>query len=327
MNKLFFITAFAAVFFIGCNPSGSIDLAETQTSLGLSSEGGGCTPLMAGQHEEAGEVCLTLDGDNLLLTYTTTGDWVLNEVHAFVGESSSDIPQTKNGTFKNGRFPYKASDLDTTSFTFTIPLSDFVSSPEELCDKTLVVAAHAVVSRELGGDAGVQAETAWGDGTQMRDDRNWAMYFTVKFYCDPETDGGPSAGACETAFAVGETTFIELGLTDSRWGWQLGPYAPGSFEAPIYAAAGQNDLSKGTHVGTLFVDYDGSTVTVSYELFPEFELAETHLYLDVTTADTIAPGQYGNQHDLSGEQSDQFVLGGFNGEPIYVIAHAVVCED
>ena len=325
MKYFFYSLMIVALAFMSCRGS-SFDLAQGQINLSLE-YGGGCTDLMAGQNEVAGEVCLELEGENLVLNYTTTGDWTLEEVHAFVGESSDDIPQTKKGTFKNGNFPYKAEDLSTTSYTFVIPVTDIVGSVEDLCDNTLVVAAHAVVSRELDGDAGVQEETAWGSGTEQNDDRNWAMYFTVSFSCEPETDGGPVVGTCETAFAVGETTFIELELTDSRWGWQLGPYAPGSYEAPIYAAAGQNDLSKGTHVGTLFVNYDGTTVTVSYDLFPGFKFDETHLYLDVVVADTIAPGQYGNQHDLSGEQSDQYVIGGFNGEPVYIVAHAVVCEE
>jgi hypothetical protein len=301
--KPFFSMLFAALVLAGCNAPDSIDLVQGEASASLTATGG-CTTLLA----------------------TTTGDWVLNEAHAFVGESVSDIPQTKNGTFKNGKFPYKAEDLNTTYYAFTIPVTDIVGSVDELCDNTLVVAAHAVVSRDLGGDAGVQEETAWGDGTQMRDDRNWASYFTVKFHCDPETDGGPVASACETAFAVGDSTFIELGLTNSRWGWQLGPLDPGSYETEIYAGAGQNDLSKGTHVGTLFVDYDGTVVTVSYELFPEFELDETHLYLDVVSSNTIAPGQYGYQAGASG-QDEQYVVSGFNGESVYIIAHAVVCEE
>jgi len=147
----------------------------------------------------------------------------------------------------------------------------------------------------------------------------------VTFLCeDPER---PSDGECETAFAFGGTTFVDLGLTNKRWGWQLGPFTPGSYTSPIYAGAGQNDITKGTEVGTLTVDYDGATVVVTYTMHPGYTLDETHLYVGTSDIGTIAPGQYGHTHDLTDASSDSFSVGGFNGEPIYVVAHGVSCGD
>ena len=41
-----------------------------------------CTPLMAGQHIEAGTVCVSNDEDFLYITYDTIDDWELAEAHA-----------------------------------------------------------------------------------------------------------------------------------------------------------------------------------------------------------------------------------------------------
>jgi hypothetical protein len=86
------------------------------------------------------------------------------------------------------------------------------------------------------------------------------------------------------------------------WGWTNGPLPEGSYEWDIYAGAGQNDLSKGTVVGTLYVDYEDGCVTVTYELDEGYYLGETHLWVgnDVlpevkrgkTSVYTNAPGQF-----------------------------------
>lgn len=68
-----------------------------------------------------GTVCLETDAHFLYITYETTGGWLLNEVHLFVGESLDDMPQTNNGNPIPGQFPYTAEDLDTDSFEFKIP--------------------------------------------------------------------------------------------------------------------------------------------------------------------------------------------------------------
>jgi hypothetical protein len=130
---------------------------------------------------------------------------------------------------------------------------------------------------------------------------------------------------CETAFAFGETTFIDLRLTDSRWGWEVGPFAPGSYSTPMYAGAGQNDIAKGTLVGTLGYEYDGQSVTATFTMLPGFTMDETHLYVGSTHTTTISPGQFGNLHDLDDAVSDSFTVGTFGGEALYLVAHAVTC--
>jgi hypothetical protein len=120
----------------------------------------------------------------------------------------------------------------------------------------------------------------------------------------------------ETAFAYcGQhaNAFPEYGF--SRWGWTIGPLNAGSYTLDLYAGAAQCDLTKGTLVGTVSVVYDGTSVTVNFNVNTPYILGETHVYAGQgmfplkNGEPTVAPGQY-YIDTLSG--------------PIYVIAHAEV---
>jgi hypothetical protein len=145
-------------------------------------------------------------------------------------------------------------------------------------------------------------------------------------------DDGPR-GELETAFAYGggtnaldgdtTTCFLNAGQT-SRWGWSMGPLGEGTYVWDIYAAAGGCDLSKGTKVGTVTVEYAGGTVTVTYNLPNGFN--KTHTYVGSTMfpigangQPTVAPGQYTTTGGAG--TTDTFTFTGISG-PIYVIAHA-----
>jgi hypothetical protein len=77
--------------------------------------------------------------------------------------------------------------------------------------------------------------------------------------------------SCETAFAFGDRNrdgYLDIVLGDrelddlpgidaNRWGWQLAVDNRDEFTVPVYADARQNDISKGTNVGTLSVKRTG----------------------------------------------------------------------
>ena len=132
---------------------------------------------------------------------------------------------------------------------------------------------------------------------------------------------------CETAFMVGDRTFISLGLTNSRWGWaEFVTEAELPITADLYAAAGQNVLSKGWLAGTVTITRDGAAVHVTIDTEDDdVTLNETHIYVSTTAPGTIAPGQYG-MTDENPESGKQYSFGGISGD-FWVIVHAEVCPN
>jgi hypothetical protein len=139
---------------------------------------------------------------------------------------------------------------------------------------------------------------------------------------------------CETAYAFGgddDDCFLNLNTQGNNWGWSNGPVDEGTTDSwPIYAGAGQCDIGNGTLVGTLDIEYVGSTATITYNIDAAYTLEETHLHIG-TSADgrlplnkknkfLTAPGGY----DYSGGSS--FTIDNLSG-PIWVTAHSVVCGD
>ena len=121
----------------------------------------------------------------------------------------------------------------------------------------------------------------------------------------------------ETAYAMGpdNTCFDELGA--NNWGWVNGngltSVMPGTYYWPVWAGAAQCDTSNGTLVGEVIVDYDGEDVSITWNLDTGVVLDQEHVYAgyDLVPPGGFAPGQYE-------------IYGPFNGEPIYIIVHAVV---
>jgi len=141
------------------------------------------------------------------------------------------------------------------------------------------------------------------------------------------------AATCDTAFAYHAdyaTCFRDLGF--SNWGWTNGPLGPGSYEFQLWAGAGGCDLSQGTLVGSVSVNYDGSTAVVTYNMYGDNYMTATHLYVGSNRLprtksgkETVSPGQYPYGHDpLNNVTTDGYTVTGLSGD-IYVLAHAVVC--
>jgi hypothetical protein len=198
--------------------------------------------------------------------------------------------------------------------------------------------AHASVRKD-DGTGGYDTETGWADGDRVTDKGSWAtqVTLTVVVDCDDGTEP-PTGHADETAFAWGDTCFLDIdadgdGNGDfNRWGWTIGPLSPdaGTLSSNIYAGAGQCDLTKGTLVGELTVDYEGSTVTVTYTADAGYHFDETHLYVgneilprDVNGNYTVAPGQYSEVDEYEVPVTTvTYVINDVSGT-IHVVAHAV----
>lgn len=144
---------------------------------------GKVTELIAGQNINVGSVSVNNDMTNLYITYSTTGNWFINELHLYVG-TISGLPKTKTGNPIPGQFPYSQSfSSNTQSYTFVIPLSNITND-------CFIVAAHSSVSLHDVNGGIIKTETAWGNGTRITLTGNWGMYFDAcKQVCTPPSEG------------------------------------------------------------------------------------------------------------------------------------------
>lgn len=322
----------------------------------------GCQLIKAGQTIDAGKVCVELDDleENLLVTYSTAVEdgWELVEAQLWAGLNPLDMPATRKGAPKIGNFPYNSGNIDgditgETVYPFTVPLETF-GDLQFLCDnpgsvQPAYLAAHSSLQRYDEFD-GYQTETGWSLGTRIVEKGTWAMMSVIEFTCPLDAAPLPElvqnvTCSGETAFALGENTFVEDGddLTvpnTNRWGWQITLENDGIITKEIYAGAGQNDISKGTHIGTLTLVRDKGLLTVTFDMFSEEALwatmSETHLYVGDTEVPVAAPGQYseyGYLVDSHGGWDTELTTDEYQVEvnatgPVYVVAHAAttVCK-
>ena len=162
-----------------------------------------CTPLLAGQHIDAGTVCTVVESDAVVVTYATTGGWTLDATHLWVGTSIADMPRNKKGSPVLGHFPHGAGSLDgATTYTARVSLVDLGSAP---CGTDFAVVAHAVV-RRTAADGGTQQETAFGSGERLLVKGSWATWFVVPNPCGPQACLAPEciglAEAVQRGFAT-----------------------------------------------------------------------------------------------------------------------------
>ncbi|MGD8593063.1 MAG: Calx-beta domain-containing protein [Gammaproteobacteria bacterium] len=135
-------------------------------------------PLLAGQHIDAGTVSVTNTETEILVTYQTTGDWLIKETHLDVELSYSGLDTTKKGNPIPGKFSYTTKHKSPVAeVSFTIENFGWEEGYE------LYIAAHAVVTSSQG------TETAWGDGQDFPGN-NWATYFNYTVQAEPQEQPG-----------------------------------------------------------------------------------------------------------------------------------------
>jgi uncharacterized repeat protein (TIGR01451 family) len=121
----------------------------------------------------------------------------------------------------------------------------------------------------------------------------------------------------QTAYAMGTDAVCFIDLGANNWGWVNGnaPFSilPGTYTWDVWAGAGQCDTNNGTLVGTVTVVYDGTDVSVTFNIDPPYILGDTHVYAgyDQIPPGGFSPGQYQ-------------IYSPFDGSAIYIIVHAVV---
>ncbi|OEY73990.1 hypothetical protein [Salegentibacter salarius] len=179
----------------------------------------------------------------------------------------------------------------------------------------------------LDGGCPVQDCTGDADGDGINDCDDGCPY-----QAGPESNNGcPEQGGdyCETAYMEGDTELNTL-ANANRWGWaeryQTG--IDGDSESfDIWAGAGQNDTSKGEHVGTAVISVDDDDITLVITLEPGVSLNELHVNLseDAPSGNSVfAPGQY-NLNDEVSPSTLTYTWDRDYSDDFYIIVHAVAC--
>jgi hypothetical protein len=232
-------------------------------------------------------------------------------------------------------FKWKVSVASgVNDYTFIIPFSDIEAYNDEqvTCTTPLYLFIHADVIVDKHG-----ATDYASGGTVCGRTANCGCqcygYYQGKCCENPP----PPGGSTETAFAKGGYVFTtdgksnpenlpSLELSKNRWGWAINITAPGETTYPIYAAAGLNDITNGQLVGTLTVNWNGSSVTVKYQTDTGYSLSGVHIYVGDGKPTTIAPGLYGHTVDFDPNvttyTSGAIAASDSDGDGIWIIAHA-----
>jgi hypothetical protein len=239
---------------------------------------------------------ITNCGKNLVITVTNAYPGYVGTVD-FCIKNIGIYPATVNGINTVKDSPFYAQ-LDFTG----IPLGTVILPGDTLCGQLVI---HSIP----------QSEEA--------QNKTFTFTITIDFVCFPTE--------CETAYAYYNEDYS---ICFDPWGWTNGPLGPGRYEFEIWAGAAKCDLSKGTRIGTLTVNYDGSTVSVFYDIMGSgYTMTETQVYVgtDSLPPNPGVPGHYPYQHDnLNYVKTDSYpppLINGFNGEDIYIIAHAAACPE
>jgi len=147
-----------------------------------------------------------------------------------------------------------------------------------------------------------------------------------------ENDGCPlpNGKECETAFMYGDKKINSLPGGSNRWGWvEEFDEGPVSNPYPIYAGAGQNDITKGYLVGSANITrVNGDDVRVQITMEPGYSLQELHVNLTKNVpAGNIAksPGRYNRNDDVNPAVLD-FTLP-YSHNDFWIIIHTVSCKN
>lgn len=255
----------------------------------------------------------------LNLNFAAAAGCALTNIYVWIGNDPASAPSNVYNNVDINAFPHKIAVASPgSSFELSVPL-DTISLPSDPCTGPLYIFTKVFTDCGYG----------WPAGGSTHLNFPYVAYQLCGLDCTV-------LEGCETAFAKGGYVFASdaranpeglasLGLARNRWGWAIRRTGTGTTVHNIYAGAGQNNISRGTLVGTVSIGWDGTTATATYELASGVVMTEAHLYAGNTAPTTIAPGQYGNIASFLTPTSSHTFTVPLSGDEAWFIVHAVVC--
>jgi hypothetical protein len=320
-QSLFTVCA-AAALFAACASTpdqGTVGFRETPVEECVDVS----TPILAGQHTDAGEVVVSNDGDNLLVSATSDSaeGWYFKEIHVYAG--TDPVPVNNGGNPAPGQFPYKVSFTEPypSQHQFAIPLEDLAVG----CGDTLNVAFHAaLVKLDEYGEV-IDEETGWGEGNPIG--KNWAMGFEYTICCNDDegctlTQGywkthhaGAGVEALDIPWPVSEDTQL-CGSTwlDILW---TAPAGNGWFILAHQAIATQLNVASGAsttpEVDQALADA-WSLLENNCQTLPPAQVSELTTVLDDYNNGLIGPGHCDGGDEGEGDDDGGYDGGGDDGD-------------
>ena len=320
LKNLVYLLIAVPILFIGCKKSEMIDTqsnSDNTIKSGIAYCGTEMNVNMYDSHESTGGVQygkLTVGNDaaNLYLTYTLNAGsaYFINGIIYYVGPMSG-LPVPSGGSYNFTNW----TGFTQQWFTTDPGKAKSVAINLSTLDECFVVVAFARIS--LSPTLITNDPTAVYISARPETKNHYGHYIPYcKQYC-----------TCETAYAFGgnyATCLTALpNVNANNWGWSnkiTGPVE--KIQWPIYAGAGQCDISKGTLVGYLDGSYVDGILNLTYYMIPPFKYSEIHLWVGSTPLPlkngkyVTAPGQFG------------YTNASYTGKiatPFYIAAHSVVC--
>lgn len=255
------------------------------------------------------------DGVTLFVEFATDGPADLEVSRLHIVGDPSEFPVTPGGTLPPGQMDsdnFRNHGGGVQSYIYEFPLSDFE-------DDCIYIAAWAIF-RAGGGTT----EHFAGD---LGGSNRWSYF--VYGECDVIVDQ-----ICESAFMKGSHTFYNmrttpsspfLNLGNNRWGWAQLVTKGTTYNAPVYAAAGQNIISNGKFVGTATVTNVGNDVHVTIDWEDDVYFNLVHIYASPSQPTTTAPGQFGFTDETPTKDEVFIIPNAASGGTYWVIVHAETC--
>lgn len=227
-----------------------------------------------------GWVGAKIDGENLSVQIFAGPGKSYNLSKVEVATEVAYFP-LKGGALSTGQIQER-DHFDNEPYLF--PLSLFGTDCE------IFIAAWAIIT-----PGGSDAEHWAGDMEFVLGNPNRGLYFSYCFDCQQDDSGD----VCESAYmATGKTlnSYYKEKPTNTNWGWyyEYNAATEGASKTfELWAAAGQNDLNKGTLVGHVTVNSIG---TVNVVMIEGYSYSNLHVYVadGKLPAKRPAPGSFKN---------------------------------